>query len=115
MPTISPFTPQVGGTVTITASTSATLVQLAAGGGTQCRIWNSASVQIYLEVGASTVTASAGGGSMPVPSASWPPTMVTLPVGGVVGSVATSGNVFVSAIASVATTLPIFFTKGEGF
>lgn len=116
MPTISPFTPHTNGTVTATASTSATLTQLSAGGGTQCRIWNSASVAVYVEFGASTVTASAGGGSMPVPSLSWPPTMVTLPVTGPFSSTPTTyGAMFVSAIASVATTTPIFFTRGEGF
>jgi hypothetical protein len=117
MPTISPFTPQQAGTVNLTASTSATLLQLASGGGTQLKINNTASVTVYIEWGASTVVASINvsypmltntGGNRPSDT-------ITIDKGGTVGSVPTSGAIFVSAIASTATTLPIFFTRGEGF
>jgi hypothetical protein len=116
MPALSPFAPQVGGTVAITASTSATLTQLGAGAGTQIRVANNASVAVYIEFGASTVTASAGGSSMPIlPGSSLPAQMFTVGPPGTTGSSATSGAIFVSCIASAGTTAPIFFTRGEGF
>lgn len=110
MPTISPFTPQTAGTVNVTASTSSQAIKLATGGGTQARIYNTASVSVYIEFGASTAAASAGV-SMPIGAATGTQyEMVTIPVSTSVGT-----DIYMAAVASVGTTLPIFATRGEGF
>lgn len=114
MPTISPFTPQVGsaGSIAVIASTSASLLQLPLGGGSQIRVVNTASIPTYMDFGASTVTASA-----------------STPVGIIMNAASTeiftfdtiaTGTVgnktqYVSVLASAATTTLVIFTRGEGF
>lgn len=115
MPTISPMTPQTGsttGTVNMTASTASANVQLPLGGGNQIRVLNTASVLVYISFGSSTVTASTGW-SMPILSNNNPPAIFTLDT--LPGGSAANQMGYMAAIASVATTLPIYVTRGEGF
>lgn len=105
MPTISPFTPQQAKTTSITASTASANVALPGGAGQQVRVINTASIQVYLAFGASTITASTST-DMPM-LANAAPEKFTVPIGSVVS--------YMAAIASAATTLPVFVTQGEGF
>lgn len=106
MPTISPLTPQPAGTASITASVASANVILPTGGGSQVRLLNNASVIVYVAFGTSTVTASTS-------------TDMPLPPGGVAERFTVDANAskitYMAAIASVATTQPVFVTKGEGF
>jgi hypothetical protein len=112
VPTIDPFTPQVGGTVNITASTSSTVIAIPSGSGTQLRLVNTASVAVFVEFGASTQTASVGV-SMPIlPSANTPATIVTIDTAATGGA---NKMAFVAVTASATTTTPIYITRGEGF
>lgn len=123
MPTINPFTPQTNGTVGLVASTGSSVIQLAAGTGTQVRVINTGSLTCYIEFGASTIVASAGS-SMPILSmlsTASTGQIFTIPgggfapgLGGSVASTATTGQ-YAIAIASVTTTGGLFFTRGEGF
>jgi hypothetical protein len=115
MPTISPMTPQTGsvlGTVNIIASTASTNILLPLGGGNQVRIINTASIQVFVSFGASTVTASTGW-SMPILVNCNPPERFTLDQ--IATGSAGSQLTYMAAIASSATTLPIYVTRGEGF
>src|SRR5689334_12568469 len=116
MPTISPMTPQTGsttGTVNMTASTASANVALPLGGGNQIRIVNTASVVVYVSFGASTVTTSTAWG-MPILSNNNPAAIFTLDTNYASGSTANQMG-YMAAIASVATTTPIYVTRGEGF
>lgn len=116
MPTINPMTPQTGsttGTVNITASTASANVALPLGGGTQVRIVNTASVLVFVSFGTSTVTTSVAWG-MPILSNNNPPAIFTLDSNYASGSTANQMG-YMAAIASVATTLPIYVTRGDGF
>ena len=113
MPTISPMTPQMGsaGSINLIASTATAAAALPVGGGTQMRVCNTSSVIVYINFGASTVTASTGIG--------FPMNPVTTQIFTLDSAYAAGTTVnqfsWVAVIGSAASTAPVVFTRGEGF
>lgn len=114
MPTISPFTPQIGsaGSASLVASTTTANVQLPLGGGSQIRVCHTGSVIAYVNFGASTVVASA---TTPVGFPMNPGTMQIFTFDTIATGSGPGQTTFVAAIGTAASVSPIIFTRGEGF
>lgn len=112
MPTISPFTPQMGsaGSANLIASTATANILLPIGGGSQLRACNTSSVIVYINFGTSTVTASTGIGFPMNPATTQIFTLDTIATGSGPGQ-----YTYAAAIGTAASTAPIVFTRGEGF
>lgn len=114
MAAIDPFTPQVGsaGSASLIASTATANVLLPLGGGKHMRVCNTSSVIVYINFGASTVTASA---STPIGFPMNPSTERIFTLDTVATGSAGSLLTYAAAIGSAASTAPVIFTRGEGF
>src|SRR5215472_6270487 len=112
MPTISPFTPQIGsaGSVNLVASTATANVLLPLGGGNQMRVCHTGSVICYVNFGASTVTASVGIGFPMNPN-----TMQIFTLDQIATGSGGSQLTYAALIGTVASVSPTVFTRGEGF
>jgi hypothetical protein len=113
MPTISPFTPQMGsaGSSSLVASTATANIALPVGGGSQIRVCHGGSVLCYVNFGSSTVTASTGIG---FPMNANTTEIFTLDTAYAAGTT-TNQYTYVALFGSAASVTATVFTRGEGF